>query len=203
MPRAGTSSSSSRGRGWSLILLAGLSALQISFASATGSTPLRIHDRRALPAGGRRGSHRGLAGLGAAVEAGKTGQGGWALRGGEGDTEEPDMHLAEVVESPEAWVACPMAGCARFVSLQGVAPDSSAQVECKCGGAILVTKAVCATISADSRRVWRRFCPLDLPLLLPSVKDARDSEDTSGDVTRGCLVKGDATLPPWASAVSK
>ena len=62
------------------------------------------------------------------MEAGSSRTRGWALRGGEGVTDETAMHLAEVAESPAAWVACPMAGCGRFVSLKGLAPDSNAQV---------------------------------------------------------------------------
>ena len=125
MSRAETASSS-RGWGWSLLLLAGLSALHTSSSSATGHTPLSLHTLMPLPAGGRlaTGSNRGSVGL----EAGSSRTRGWALRGGEGVTEEAAMHQAEVAGSPAAWVACPMAGCGRFVSLKGVAPDSSAQV---------------------------------------------------------------------------
>jgi hypothetical protein len=90
-----------------------------------------------------------------------------------------------------------------------------------------VTSAVTTRIKADARRVFRRFCPLDLPLILPSVEVAslskpeiissqirtlqhagqligsctlpQDARDSVDDDTlfREPLLRGDSTLPSW------
>jgi hypothetical protein len=157
-------------------------------------------------------SLRGGSGVGAAeaalTESEEAREKGIAPGGGanEGEVEELKRHLSDVDADSASYVPCTRRACPRFVKAPAEGTKQGSTLSCKCGESLTVVDVQSRDFSAGGRRMWRRFCPLDLPTLMPSSYNDSEpffDEDAEVSQVRGSLLSNSvsSTLPAsaWAS----
>jgi hypothetical protein len=124
----------------------------------------------------------------------------------EGEVEELKRHLSEVDADCASYVPCTRHACPRFVKAPAEGTKEGSTLSCKCGESLTVVDVQSRDFSAGGRRMWRRFCPLDLPTLMPSSYNDSEpffDEDAEVSQVRGSLLSNSvsSTLPAsaWAS----
>lgn len=202
----------------------------IGLLSPASSSPVRFTGGKSLGVGGRLRplstlrispppksmrvggmNLRGGSGLGAEAaltESEEAREKGLAPGGGanEGEVEELKRHLAEVDADSASYVPCTRHACPRFVKASSEDAKEGSTLSCKCGESITVVDVQSRGFPAGGRRMWRRFCPLDLPTLMPSSYNDSEpifDEDAEVSEVRGALLSKSvsSSLPTsaWAS----